>query len=152
MQVALPLMLALQAAAPPAPQPQHDVRNWPFIRVDDYPARAARQRHQGVVVARVHFTVQGRVERVDILQSGGEWLDTAVRQAAMRRLRMGQHIGPGGNRHIDLPPVQFRLFDCEGRPVGAPIPDTPGAIHLDWRQCRRLYETTPPTQAVTDAG
>lgn len=65
-------------------RPRVAPENW--ITISDYPAKAFRERREGVVRYRLHFGVNGRVSRCDIIQSSRHAdLDDATCRYARRR-------------------------------------------------------------------
>lgn len=82
-----------------AARPLVDPRKW--ITENDYPSNAFRDRREGDVRYRLHFGVDGRVNRCDIIQSSGHAdLDAATCKYVRRRAR----FEPATNGNAELVP------------------------------------------------
>ena len=76
-----------------------------------YPESERRAGREGSVVVYLHIGVNGRVDPVDIAQSGGGAFDAAAKEVA-KRMRFSPALGPQGPVPVKLPQaIVFRLQD-----------------------------------------
>lgn len=108
----------------------------PFIGADDYPARALREKSEGVVEADAILAPDGRVLHVVITRSAAPIFDETVEKLALRRLRV-RDVSTFAGRYVrvTLPPIQFRLPACADGSTRAP--QVAGAIPVDASYCRQ---------------
>lgn len=101
-----------------------------IITNDDYPARAIREEHEGVVESEVIITPEGRVLMVVVIRSPDRTIGDEVQKIVMRRLRVKNLLPvPGRYVRAKLPPVQFRIRPCPGE--GEMTPAIEGALLVD---------------------
>ena len=81
-----------------------------IVTSDDYPARATREKVEGVVDAEVIFSPDGRVLQVIVTKAPPPVLADEVRKTVTRRLR----LRPAPDRYVRarLAPIQFRVTAC----------------------------------------
>ena len=81
-----------------------------IVTSDDYPARATREKVEGVVDAEAIFSPDGRVLQVIVANAPPPVLADEVRKTVTRRLR----LRPAPDRYVRarLAPIQFRVAAC----------------------------------------
>lgn len=96
----------------------------------DYPARALREKREGVVESEAIFAPDGRALMVTITRASEPDLGNEVRKVMMRRLRLKAELSVAG-RHVrfTLPPIQFRIRPCPGKDEITPAIE--GALLVD---------------------
>lgn len=110
-----------------------------YFTPNDYPVRAMREERSGVVRASAVFGPDGRVFLIEITgSSGSPDLDQAVRSTLTRRMRRSWLEHPNRFVRVMLPPIQFRLNDCDANVPQQPAVD--GAVLVDAKLfCRPVY-------------
>ncbi len=98
-----------------------------IFTAEDYPAAALRAEEQGVVEASALIAPDGRIIAVIVTRSASPALDKAVSRLIPSRARGMTPPGYSG-RYVQapLPPIQFRLKQCERDAPADPI--LPGAL------------------------
>ena len=124
------------------PDPAKPVAMDKYILAMDYPTRALREERSGVVRATAVFGPDGKVLLIDITGSSGHAdLDQAVRSTLQRRMRRSWPEYPGRYVRVKLPPIQFRIADCNNEgPITKPIEE---AVLVDGRCLQTLIQNTP---------
>ena len=109
-----------------------------YFTTYDYPLRALREERSGVVRATAVFGPDGKVLFVDVNGSSGHAdLDQMVRSILQRRMRRSWPEHSGRYVRVKLPPIQFRIADCDGNFAVAPLE---GAAVVDGiPNCRTVY-------------
>lgn len=101
------------------------------VTSDDYPARARREKIEGVVETEAIFSPDGRVLQVIFANAPPPSLADEVRKVVARRLR----LRPAPDRYVraKLPPIQFRLPTCVTETERTPA--VGGALLVDDSYC-----------------
>jgi hypothetical protein len=103
---------------------------------NDYPPRSLREGNQGLVEAWVVVGPNGRVAQVGIVRAPDRGIAIEVSGLLQRRIRMKFDAWPGKFVRVKLPPIQFRIRDCDGSYA---IENVSGGITVDSeRDCRPL--------------
>ncbi|MFM5923360.1 MAG: energy transducer TonB [Novosphingobium sp.] len=124
------------------PDPARPVPIERVILPNDYPTRALREERSGVVRATAVFGPDGRVFVVEIDgTSGSPDLDQAVQAILQRRMRRSWPEWPGRYVRVRLPPIQFRINECDGE---FSAPAMPGAVTIN----ASLYCQQPATSVI----
>ncbi|MFM5953983.1 MAG: energy transducer TonB [Novosphingobium sp.] len=111
------------------PDPAKPVPMDKVILSIDYPTRALREERSGVVRATAVFGPDGRAFLIEINgTSGSPDLDQAVQSILQRRMRRSWPEWPGRYVRVKLPPIQFRIIDCDGSYSSSAVP---GAVVVD---------------------
>jgi len=100
----------LLAAAQAAPPPQ---KSKSFVTYDNYPAEALRNHWEGVVVADLTISPEGRVAACKVIQSSGhQVLDDATCDLMIRRAIFTPARDSNGKPvedHVRTPPITWSL-------------------------------------------
>lgn len=124
------------------PDPAKPARFQYYITPNDYPTRALREERSGVVRATAVFGPDGKVFLIEINgTSGSPDLDQAVQLILQRRMRRSWLEWPGRYVRVRLPPIQFRINECDGSYSSVAVP---GAVTVD----ASLYCQSPVTSVI----